>query len=316
MLNRRILRIKVFKALYACAEDRSRTLKEAQAGFEASCEAVRDLYLYMLSFIAPLTAEARKRIDAAARKFHPTEEDLHPNTKFADNALAPLFNDDEEFQKLLKKKKLDWEQQDVLIRNVYDSVRSKDWFAAYLDDPERSLQRDVKLFIRIFEEEFVDNQELEQILEDLNIWWTDDLAYALNWCCRSLEDIARTGRWSYPPLYQSELLRKKDPDVESDKDFADKLLRCAYARYDEYAAMVAASVGKWDKDRLFTTDVVLIALGLTEAENFPEIPVKVSINEYVEISKYYSTPKSRAFVNGLLDRLVQQLEEAGRIARN
>lgn len=316
MLNRRILRIKVFKELYACAEDRSRTLKEAQVRLNASCEAVRDLYLQMLSIIPPLTAEARKRIDAAARKFHPTEEDLHPNTKFADNALAPLLEGDADFQKLLHKKKLGWEPYDVLIRKLYDFLRDAEWFTAWMAAPERSLKQDAKLFIRLFEEAFEDNEELARILEEMNIWWTDDLAYALNWCCRSLETIARTGRWSCPPLYQSEILRKKGADVASDKDFADRLFRCAYARYDEYEAMVAASVGQWDKDRLFTTDVVLIALGLAEAEQFPDIPLKVSINEYVEISKYYSTPKSRAFVNGLLDRLIQRLAEAGRIAKN
>lgn len=316
MLNRRILRIKVFKELYACAEDRSLTLPEAQAHLAASCEAVRDLYLLMLAIIPMLTDEERRRIDAAARKFHPTEEDLHPNTKFADNGIAPLLADDEEFQKLLEKKKLSWESCDVLVRTVLDSIRSKDWFAEWMAAPERSLRQDAKLFIRIFEEEFVDNDDLAQILEDRNIWWTDDLAYALTWCCRSLEQLARTGRWSYPPLYQSEILRKKGADVASDKDFAESLLRCAFARYDEYAALVAESVGKWDKDRLFTTDVVLIVLGLTEAEQFPDIPVRVSINEYVEISKYYSTPKSRAFVNGLLDRLIQRFTEAGRISKN
>ena len=316
MLNRRILRIKVFKELYACAENRSLTLNEAKSGLEASCESTRDLYLFMLSFLSPLTAEAKKRLEAAARKFRPTEEDLHPNTKFAENAIAPLLDADEDFRKLLEKKKLSWDQYDVLVRTVYDSIREKDWFTAYMADPERSIRQDAKLFIRICEEEFVDNAELEKILEDLNIYWNDDLAYALTWCCRSLEEMARTGRWSLPPLYQSEILRKRGAVVDSDRDFAFKLLQCAYGRYDEYAERVAASVGKWDRDRLFTVDVVLIALGLTEAEFFPEIPLKVSINEYVEISKYYSTPKSRSFVNGLLDRLIQQLEAEGRISKN
>ena len=118
--------------------------------------------------------------------------------------------------------------------------------------------------------------------------------------------MGRTGRWNLPPLYQSEILAAQGKSVDSDRDFVRKLVTAAYGRYGEYSKLVAESVSKWDQDRLYTTDIVLIVLGLTEAETFPEIPVKVSINEYVEISKYYSTPKSRGFVNGLLDRLIKE----------
>ena len=128
----------------------------------------------------------------------------------------------------------------------------------------------------------------------------------LGTCIRSLEEMGRTGRWNLPPLYQSEILSAQGKTVDSDRDFVRKLVTAAYGRYAQYSTLVAESVSKWDQDRLYTTDTVLIVLGLTEAETFPEIPVKVSINEYVEISKYYSTPKSRGFVNGLLDRLVKE----------
>lgn len=315
MLNRRILRIKVFKEVYSYAENNSLTLKEALSEFDASCEAVRDLYLFMMSFAVPLAREAVSRIEAAGRKFYKSEEDLHPNTRFAANAFSALLAEDAEFNKFITKKKLSWDQYDVLIRNVYDSVCSKEWFKAYMEAPESSLKDDCRLFYRIFEEEFVENAELEKILEDLDIYWNDDLAYALTWCCTSCKDIARTGRWTLPPLYQSEVSARKGKVVDSDRDFAVKLLQCAYAGYGKYYQMVSDSVSKFDKDRLFTTDVVLCAVGLAEAENFSEIPVKVTINEYVEISKFYSTPKSRAFVNGILDRLIRKLSDEGKIVK-
>ena len=306
MLNRRILRIKAFKVLYSYAENRTMTLQEALAGLDISCEATRDLYLYMLSIAGPLTAEASRRTEAASHKFNPTEEELHPNRKFVDNALAPLLAEDPDFQKLLERKKLSWDQDDALVHDLYETVKTRPYYAAYMADPEISLTQDIRLFKKIFENEFEDNDALWQILEDRSIYWTDDLPYALTQVIRSLDDIARTGRWEFPPLYQSDILSAQGREVDSDRRFVHSLVTAAYGRYAEYSALVAGSVSKWDSDRLFVTDLVLIAMGLAEAEYFPDIPVRVTLNEYVEISKYYSTPKSRVFVNGLLDRLLKE----------
>ena len=303
MLGRRILRIKAFKTIYAYAVTGKMTQEEAARQLSASCEAVRDLYLFMLSIIPYLTAESRSRIEAARGKLNPTEEDLNPNLKFASNALSALLEGDPDFCKLLERKKLSWAPYDIFIREVFDSMSGKDWFRSYMAAPGKSLKEDCKLFTRVFEEEFVDNAALEPILEDISLLWVDDLAYALTWCCYTMNDFARGRSWSLPPLYMSEVIEKKDPTVESDKDFVEKLLRSAVASYGKYSEMTAASVTQWEKDRLFDTDLVLISMGLAEAELFPDIPVKVTINEYVDISKFYSTPKSSSFVNGLLDTL-------------
>ena len=274
MLNRRILRIKAFKILYAYAENPAMTLKEALKQLAISCEATQDLYLYMLGIVAPLTQEAALRIEAARGKFNPTEEERNPNMKFARNALAPLLAEDIDLQKLLEKKKLSWEQQDAFLYKLYASIRTKDYFRAYMENPGTSLEEDVALFVRIFEEEFVDSPELASILEDMSIWWNDDLAYALTLCCQSLEKLAKGGRWTLPPLYKN----------TADADFVTKLLTSA--------------------------------MGLAEAVTFPEIPVKVTINEYVEISKFYSTPRSRSFVNGLLDKLIGEMGAEGQVVKS
>lgn len=315
MLNRRILRIKAFKVLYSYAENPSMTLPEAEAMLEASCEATRSLYLFMLDIIPYLTAEARTRIENAKNKFNPTEEERNPNLKFVQNSVAPLLEQDPDFQKIISRRKLSWEPYDALVRSVYDSICSKDYFKEYMASSERSVEEDTKLFVRIFEEEFVDNDELDKILEDLSILWCDDLAYSLTACCDTLKSLARGYRWSLPPLYRSEMLQGRDKDVESDKAFVYKLLRTAFACYGKYAPLVADSTSQWEKDRLFTTDTVLIVMGLSEAKAFPAMPVRVTINEYVEISKYYSTPKSRSFVNGLLDRLIKKQIEEGDIVK-
>ena len=313
MLNRRILRIKAFKVLYANILAGNSSLAQAETQLDQSCEATRDLYLYMLSVVPALTQIAKDRLEAAKTKLRPTEEDLNPNMKFADNALAKLIAEDVDLNKLLAKKKFSWAQYDLILKKVMTSVASKEYFQKYMESDKVSLAEDCKLFTKIFEEEFVDLEELEMMLEEKSLYWNDDLAYALTWCCRSFKDFAAGKNWSMLPLYQSDLL--DGPDVESDNRFVHRLLQISYASYEKYAEMVAESVTGWERERLFSTDVVLIAMGLSEAVAFPEIPVKVTLNEYVEIAKFYGTPKSRAFVNGLLDRLIQKLTEDGAIVK-
>ena len=313
MLNRRILRIKAFKVLYSNAIAENMSLAQAQSQLDVACEATRDLYIYMLGIVSPLTKIARDRIESAKGKFNPTEEELNPNMKFADNALAKLLDADVDFQKVISKKKLSWDQYDIFLKKVMNSVASKEYFAEYMASPTVSLKEDCRLFTRIFEEEFVDSEDLEKILEDKSLYWNDDLAYALTWCCKTLKSFEKGEAWKMLPLYQSELL--EGPDVESDLAFVRKLLQAAFAGYDRYFAMISESVTGWEKERLFSTDVALIVMGLAEASSFPTIPVKVTINEYVEISKFYGTQKSRSFVNGLLDRLVQSLVNEGKIVK-
>lgn len=313
MLNRRILRIKAFKVLFSSVLSENMSLAHAESMLEQSCESTRDLYIYMLGIVSPLTKTAREKIEAAKAKFNPTEEEKNPNMKFADNALARLLDEDVDFQKVFNKKKFSWAQYDVLLNNVMKSIASKDYYKKYMESPKSSLDEDCRLFTRIFEEEFVDSVELEQILEEKSMHWNDDLAYALTWCCKTFKEFARGESWSLIPLYQSDMM---DGDgVESDKAFVRKLLQASFAGYERYSAMVAESVSGWEKERLFSTDVVLIVMGLAEAVTFPTIPVKVTMNEYVEISKFFGTPKSRSFVNGLLDRLVQQMVNEGKIVK-
>lgn len=314
MLNRRILRIKAFKVLYSSVLSGNMSLSQAESMLDQACEATRDLYIYMLGIVSPLTRIARERIEAAKGKFNPTEEERNPNMKFADNALARLLDEDADFQKVFSKKKYSWAQYDLLLKKIMTSVTSKDYYAAYMASEKSSLAEDCKLFIKIFEEEFVDSVELEHILEEKSLYWNSDLAYALSWCCKTFKSLAKGESWSLLPLYNSELL--KGDDVESDKYFVRKLLQASFAGYDKYSAMVAEAVVGWEKERLFSTDVVLIVMGLAEVMTFPTIPVKVTINEYVELSKFFGTPKSRSFVNGLLDRLVQNLVNEGLVKKD
>ena len=302
MLNRRILRIKAFKTVYALAENPEMTKAEALSQLEASCQSTRDLYLFMLALVPALTQEAKDRIEAARAKFHPTEEEKHPNMKFAENAITPLLAEDPDFRKIVEKKKLGWDQYDAFLWHLYDEVKASDYFTAYMADPERSIESDARLWVSIFENALVDNKELEEIIESLSIWWNDDLAYSLTYCCHTVGDLASGKRWAMPELYLSQMPGQEGK--ESDRDFVVNIVSRAVLDYRKSVAKIAELTPKWDIGRICTTDLALIVTGMAEAAAFPAMAPKIIMNEYVEISKFYSTPESKAFVNGLLDKLI------------
>lgn len=312
MLNRRILRVKLFKVLYSYAEDPTMTLAEAQAQLNASCEATRDLYLYLLASVCPLTKLAADITEQLRVKNNPTEEERNPNLKFVNNSLAKMLSEDVDFVKIVGKKKYSWANNDAFLYDLYTKVCASDYFKKYMANPETSLKEDAALFVRIFEEEYPENEALEAILEEYSMHWVDDLEYAVTACVKTLKSLGSGAQWSLPFLYQSDYT----PGAESDKDFVNKVLAKAYCKFHDYYDLMAANVQGWDKDRLFVTDVVLVAAGLAEAECFKDLSVKVTINEYVEISKFYGTPSSRSFVNGILNNLIRKLIEDGVIVKS
>lgn len=304
MLNRRILRIKAFKELFAIELSTNPTLGTALEELDAALVSTRDLYLFMMGSIPALTSVAKERFALLQKKINKTEEERNPNLKFAENALAANLEADPDFKKIYRKRCEEWGAYDLILKEIYASIQTKPWFAAYMANPERSLKEDCELFIHIFEEEFVDREDLAEALENLNIYWNDDLPYSLSWCCRSLDDMAKGEGWSLPYLYMS----RYNPSLDDDEKFVHKLMTESYANYDRYLALINESVPNWDQDRLVATDIALIATALAEIEHFPSIPTNVSINEYVEISKFFGTPNSSRFVNGLLDTLSKKLE--------
>lgn len=304
MLNRRILRIKAFKELFAIELSTNPTLGTALEELDAALVSTRDLYLFMMGSIPALTSVAKERFALLQKKINKTDEERNPNLKFAENALAAILEADPDFKKIYRKRCEEWGAYDLILKEIYASIQTKEWFAAYMANPERSLKEDCDLFIHIFEEEFVDREDLAEALENLNIYWNDDLPYSLSWCCRTLDEMAKGEGWSLPYLYMS----RYNPSLDDDEKFVHKLMTEAYANYDRYLALINDSVPNWDQDRLVATDIALIATALAEIEHFPSIPTNVSINEYVEISKFFGTPNSSRFVNGLLDTLSKKLE--------
>ncbi len=305
MLSRRLIRIKVFKTLFAFVGSESDNVNAAQKTLLESCDKVRDLYYFMLNISGPLVRVAEEKIAAGLRKFHPTEAEANPNYKFVRNRFAALLSDDPEFGRICAKRGLGWGEYEPFVRHVYNSMITKDYYLDYMASEEDSFEADCRLFSCIFQDEFEDNEELESILEDLSLLWIDDLAFALNAVIAGIDETARKKRIVHPNTFLK----------EDDKEFALRLLSESIVRYDEYFKLLEEHLDNWKSDRLVSTDAALIVMGITEAVVFPTIPVKVTINEYVEIAKYYSTPNSRIFVNGILDRIIQEKIREGEIVK-
>ena len=305
MLSRRLIRIKAFKALFAYVASGSDNAVSAQKTLMESCEKVKDLYYFLLNLSGSLVNVAEEKIAVGLRKFRPTEAEANPNYKFVHNRFARLLSDDPEFGRYCQKRGLVWGEWEPFVRRVYGSMVTKDYYLDYMNSAEDSFEEDCRLFSCIFEDEFEDNEELLSILEDLSLLWIDDVPYALNAIIAGIAETRRKKRIVHPGTFLK----------EDDKVFALRLLAESIARYDEYTGLISSRLDNWKTERLVSTDIALIVMGITEAAVFPTIPVKVTINEYVEIAKFYSTPNSRIFVNGILDRIIQEKVREGEIVK-
>ncbi len=305
MLSRRLIRIKAFKTLFAYIGSESDNVGAAQKALLESCDKVKDLYYFMLNITSSLVRVAEEKIAVGMRKFHPTEAEANPNYKFVRNRFAALLSEDPEFGRICQKRGLTWGEYEPFVRHVYNSMLTKEYYQDYMASGEDSFEEDCRLFSCIFEDEFEDNEELDSILEDMSLLWVDDLAYALNVIIAGIDETRRKKRIVHPNTFLK----------EDDKEFALRLLTESILRYEEYFKLLEGHLDNWNSDRLVSTDATLIVMGVTEAVVFPTIPIKVTINEYVEIAKYYSTPNSRIFVNGILDRIIQEKVGSGEIVK-
>ncbi len=306
MLSRRLIRVKVFKVLFGKISAGSDSLVQMENELLASCDKTVELYSFLLGLPVALKNVAKEKIDAGLNKYRPTEQEANPNTKFVGNKFIQLIEEDTAFCNMCAKKGLVWGEYDSFVKKLYANIASSEYFKNYMENPDTSMEEDMELVKTIFEQELEDNVALEDILEDSSILWMDDLAYVINTVTKNLDSIAKKGFVTVPQTFLK----------EEDKQFALRLLTQAFIKSQEYSKMVYDSVSNWDADRLVATDIALIVQGITEAVYFETIPLKVTINEYVEISKYYSTPNSRVFVNGLLDKILGQMSKDGKIVKS
>lgn len=306
MLNRRLIRIKVFKVLYSSVYSSSDSYKGAMKNLLLSCEKTLDLYYFMLNIAVALKIIANEKIDNGLKKFNPTPEEREPNRKFAENKFSTYLENNADFIKFCDGHKLNpTDEFRYFVKKLYAAISEREYFKKYMSSENRSLQEDCELFSCIYKNEFENDENFDSYLEDISLFWMDDLGFVLNVILHNIVFLSSKGC-----LPDTEVFLKDD-----DREFAITLLKAAFTNYKKYLNVIYDNVSNWDTERIVTTDLTLIVQGIAEAVAFPNIPVKVTINEYVEISKFYSTENSNLFVNGLLDKILQKMVSSGEIMK-
>jgi N utilization substance protein B len=251
--------------------------------------------------IVELADYAESRIEIALQKKIPSLEDLNPNTKFIDNLLIRQIRENAQLNAYLAETKLSWVNSPELIKRLHSRVRLAPYFKEYLEDPNRGFEQDKKLVIQIFTQEFVNMEGIFQTLEEQSIYWNDEVEFVISMIAKTLKGF-KAGEGSHSRLMP---LFKNDED----KEFAQLLFRKVILRKKEFGDMVESFTENWDVERITYIDLLILEMAITEAVSFPSIPTRVTINEYLEIAKLYSTEKSSVFINGLLDKILKHLKQ-------
>ncbi|WP_346691778.1 transcription antitermination protein NusB [Alistipes sp. Marseille-P5061] len=305
MLSRRLLRIKVIKALFAHLKSGADNMMASEKNLMASVDKAYDLYNLMLTLPVEIARYAEHRQELARQKKLPTYEDLNPNTKFVDNSVIRIIANTDAVNDYTAARKLNWSLYPELIRTLYAQLTESDYYKSYMQRSERSFADDRQL-VEDFFKSLQECEALDTVLEEMSILWDDDLGYILMMILRTLSNLRPTHtELKVAPKFKS----------EEDPQFVKTLFEKTLVNFGEYQRDIEKFTANWDIERIVFMDNLIIGTAMAELLNFPSIPVKVTLDEYIEISKYYSTPGSSVFINGVLDKIVESLTAEGRIKK-
>jgi len=303
MISRRLLRIKALMILYAFNRREDDNLSQAETELLFSIGKTYDLYHYILLLILEIADIASEKIDMALQKKMPSTDDLYPNRRFVENAVVIQLKNNTALKKYLAENKLSWANNRDIPRTMYNSMISWDPFLDYMKSDERSYILDKKIIIKLVTEFFILSEDLIASFEEQSIYWNDDMDYVSAMVEKTLKKFKAGTDENNPlmPLYKN----------EEDKEFVKTLFRKAVMRSKECSELIDRNTTNWEVERIALMDILVMQLAITEIIEFPEIPVKVTLNEYIEIAKYYCTSKSSTFVNGILDKVVREMINNG-----
>ncbi|MBE6187221.1 MAG: transcription antitermination factor NusB [Rikenellaceae bacterium] len=307
MISRRMLRIKVLKALYAHMKSDADSLMASEKMLVTSIDKTYDLYFLMLSLIVEMAHYAEQRQEMAKKKQLPTYEDLNPNRKFVDNAVVRLIAQSDSVNDYLAARKLSWAQYPELIKTLFAQLEQSDYYKKYMTSQEHSFREDLALVTEFYTRELEESEVLENAIDEMSILWNDDLGFALIMVTRTLSNMR--------PSHVEMKVLPKFKSIE-DLDFARELFAKTAVNFDTYQEEIEKYTRNWDVERIAFMDNLIMAAAMAELITFPSIPVKVTLDEYIEIAKFYSTQGSSTFINGILDKIVASLNEQGKINKS
>lgn len=308
MINRVLIRLKIVQIIYAYYQNGGKNLDTAEKELFFSMSKAYDLYNYLLLLMVEVTKYANKRLEAGKHKLAPTPEELCPNTRFVDNLFAAQLASNKQLRLFTESQKKTWENEADFIKNLAEQIFESDIYKEYMAAETTSYEEDREVWRKIYKKIIFNNARLDEVLEDQSLYWNDDKEIVDTFVLKTIK------RFDPKNGERQELLPEfKD---EEDKDFARRLFRRSILNADYYRHLISQNSKNWDLNRVALMDVIIMQIALAEILSFPNIPVSVSLNEYVEIAKLYSTPKSGAFINGTLDGIVKQLKKENKLTKN
>lgn len=307
MINRVLIRLKIVQIIYAYYQNGGKNLDTAEKELFFSLSKAYDLYNYLLLLMVEVTKQANKKLNAAKNKLIPTKEELFPNTKFVENRFIAQLEVNKQLLDFAGNQKKTWENEADFVKSLCEQIMESDIYKEYMASETSSYEEDREVWRKIYKKIIFNNAELDQVLEDQSLYWNDDKEIVDTFVLKTIK------RFEEKNGAKQELLPEFKDD--EDQDFARRLFRRAILNSDYYRHLISENTKNWDLDRVAFMDVIIMQIALAEVLSFPNIPVSVSLNEYVEIAKLYSTPKSGGFINGTLDGIVNQLKKENKLTK-
>ena len=306
MLNRRHIRIKVLQAFYAFFQSNNEDVLKGEKEIFHSIEKIYDLYVFILMLFPSLKRQALIQIEEAKRSEY-LRQDIHIlKTGFIDNQLVDLIEQSKVLQKISKDRKINWEGdvENDLTKKIFKEVYQTDNYKHLLQSESSSFNDDKDALVQLYKKEICNLEKLHHFFDEKSIYWQDDLDHVSSMILKTLKSITENQELEILPLWK-----------EDEYEFTQNLFLKAVLQKEENDAVLQTYSKNWEKERLATMDSLLMNLAMTEALEFSSIPIKVTLNEYIEISKFYSTPKSNSFINGILDRIFEDYKKDGKLVK-
>tara|TARA_R110001632_G_scaffold152588_2_gene270263 strand:+ start:628 stop:1566 length:939 start_codon:yes stop_codon:yes gene_type:complete len=306
MINRRHIRVKVMQSVYAMIKSKNDDIVKEEKFVKHSIKKMFDLYVLLLHLLVEVQKLAEQKQEISKKKYLATKEDLSPNRKFVENKLIRKLAESNSLSIHIEAHQLkNWSLDDEYVKIIWDKLQKSDLFTKYLNTIEDSYKVDKSFVIDFFRDIIAPNQKLADYFEDQNITWVDDIPFVNTWVIRSLNKQNTNGNFLLGSLYKN----------EDDENFVSELFKKVILNHHKYEEDIITHTPNWESDRIADIDMILIKMGASEFLHFPSIPTRVTINEYIEIAKDYSTQKSSYFVNGVLDKLSKEFEKDKRLVK-
>lgn len=299
MINREIIRLKIVQITYAYYQNGGKNIDTAEKELFFSLAKAYDLYNYLLLLMVDINRIAIRSVETAQNRYNRIQEGEQPNTKFIENRFITQLEVNKQLLEFQESQKRNWSNEEEVVRSLYNQIIETDYYKEYMADPTSSYSQDRELWRKIYKNIICNNERLESLLEDMSLYWNDDKYIVDTFVLKTIK------RFDESKGADQELLPEfKD---EEDREFAHRLFRNTLLNADYYRKLISDNTKNWEFNRIALMDLVIMQIALAEIQTFPNIPLSVSLNEYVDIAKMYSTPRSGSYVNGLLDSISKKL---------